>query len=325
MFYRYIIAQRDFFVKQRQKKISPAEAGEIFFCSFLQLIIRYAQFVRKSDQRFNRRKESIKMIENGFVKLPRSIAKRSWFNKQNTLQLYVVLLLNAAFKDFEYDGMTIRAGQYITSLNKLMEMTGQTKRQIRTALDHLKASGDLTIEASSKFSIITLNSDPCQASGDTQTVKRADTCADTQNDNRSISNKKEVIKEESTKEEKEEAANAASSSPASFSEDFLKQRLVQQYGSDVVELYENKFKAWGSAKNVSNIPMYPTIAKWLAQDKQDKSPKTPPDNAPKTSPKTTAVESVPKAFSKSPAPVSDNQHIDTAKLRAAVMAQYKKA
>ncbi|MDE6728394.1 MAG: hypothetical protein K2J80_10725 [Oscillospiraceae bacterium] len=243
------------------------------------------------------------MVENGFVKLPRNITQKSWFKEQNTLQLYIVLLLNAAFKDIERDGYTIRAGQYVTSRSKLMEMTRLTERQTKTAIAHLKASGDISVESNTKFSIITLNNYQCQPSDVRREVQPDDPQDVRQNVCRSISDKKR-IKEERNKEE-----TASPHSPAVLN-DFsacdpaktcsghgavCKQSLVEMYGCETVELYENKFKAWASAKNAVNVPMYPTIAKWLAQDKV---------------PKTSAQSS------------SGKQHIDTERLRNAVMAQY---
>lgn len=239
------------------------------------------------------------MIENGFVKLPRNIAQKSWFKEQNTMQLYIVLLLNAAFKDIDRGGYTIHAGQYATSRSKLMEMTGLTERQTKTAISHLKASGDITVESNTRFSIITLNNYGAQPSNNGRNVLPDDPRGVPQNVRRSISNA------ENDKEEMAGEAAAPHSHAVSKNDGFSevrqaanKKSLVEMYGCEAVELYESKFKAWASSRNVVNVPMYPTIEKWLAQDK---------------TPKTSAQRA------------ANKEHIDTERLMRAVMAQYAEA
>lgn len=254
------------------------------------------------------------MIENGFVKLQRDISQRKWFKEQNTLQMYVTLLLRAAFRDSEFEGITLRAGQLITSIRKLMEATGLTERQTRTALSHLKASHDITITSTTKFSIITLNFYPAPQPDVTRDVKRDVRQGVTQNVN--IIRRKEVFKEEYQEEEE-----AASPAPASAENDFPscsnarehltdgydRQRLVKAYGNALVERYEAKFRAWAAAKHAANVPMYPTIAKWLAEDSvpQEKTPSSPKPQCPESKPKS-------------------KSSFNTEELRRAVMEQYRR-
>ncbi|MDE6731675.1 MAG: hypothetical protein K2J77_02205 [Oscillospiraceae bacterium] len=252
------------------------------------------------------------MLENGFVKLQRDITQRKWFKDRNTLQMYVTLLLRAAYRESEFEGITLKAGQLITSIRKLMEATYLTEQQTRTALNHLKATGDITVQSTSKFSIITLNHYPAPQPDNTRDIKRDITQGITQNIN--IIRKKEECKEEYQEEEE-----GASPAPASVENDFSscsnasehltddldRQRLVKAYGNTLVERYEAKFRAWAAAKHAANVPMYPTIAKWLAMDiaPREKTPPTPQ-----------YPEPVPKRKSS----------IDTEKLRRAVMEQYRR-
>lgn len=252
------------------------------------------------------------MLENGFVKLPRSITKRKWFNDRNTLQLYVTLLLKATFRESEFEGVKLKPGQLITSISKLGEVTCQTARQTRTALNNLKATGDIAVQATPKFSIITLNFGFDKQSDDKLDDKPVVKQGDKQNDN-IIRREKEEGKEESKKEEREEGgASPAYPTPGdnSFSvisdEELdltgLKARLVKEYGSELVEQYEAKFRAWSSAKHAANVPMYPTIAKWLAADAAPKAPEPAKAASPQTS--------------------KPNRSFDTDRLRAAVLASY---
>lgn len=253
------------------------------------------------------------MLENGFVKLPRSITNRSWFSDRNTLQLYVTLLLKAVFRESEFEGVRLKPGQLITSINKLAEATSQSIQQTKTALKHLKKTNDITIQATPKFSIITLNS-LSEEQPDNKPVNTLDNKQGNKQNNNIIRKEKEEGTEERPKEGREEGGAsptpplACENSSNSFLNEQadltgIKARLVKEYGSELVELYEAKFRAWSSAKNAANVPMYPTIAKWLATD------------APLRAPNSTQA-----AAPQAPKP---NKHIDTDRLRAAVLASYK--
>lgn len=209
------------------------------------------------------------MITNGYVKFSREIMTRSWFDDTTTLKVYVFLLCGAAFKDIEREGYTIHKGQYVTSLKKLAEDCQQTFQQTRTALKHLQATHDITINTTSKFSIITVNSMVDDNEANTLVNNLANTLTNTQTNNRSIS--KEENKEKITEEVREDVL------PARFESSFFdfsksssdpvneREALVKEYGSSAVSTYEKKFVAWAANKR-PNIQMYPTIAKWMAQD-----------------------------------------------------------
>lgn len=211
------------------------------------------------------------MNDKGFVKLNRRIKDKAWYGENGTLRIYLAVLLGAAWKDFEYDGMTLHKGQYVTSLAKLAEHCGLTIRQTRTAISHLKATHDIAVQSTAKYSIITLNDDSGDSSGDKRADNLGDTLSDIQSDNR---NRTEKEDKEIKKEERKEAA--APPAPSSRSSNSLnpgitKDELVAKYGEDNVSLYELKFDNWAAKKGISDFSnMYGVIAKWLAEDKVSK-------------------------------------------------------
>lgn len=148
------------------------------------------------------------MLEKGFVKFYRTIPQREWFGDDETLKVYVFLLCSIAVEDFETAGRTFRKGQFVTSVKKLSEQCRLSVRQTRTALEHLKATNDITICTTSKYSIITVNLPHETADSDTS----AGTLADKHIDNRKRS-KGERNKEESNKGEVG-AASPPSPSPS---------------------------------------------------------------------------------------------------------------
>lgn len=204
------------------------------------------------------------MTENGFVKFYRRIVGREWFGDGATLTVYVFLLCSAAFEDMEYAGRTLRKGQYITSVKNLSEKCRLSVQRTRTALLHLKATNDITIETTTAYSIITMNTVFDTDGANTPSDTPANTLVNKRSNN-IIRSKEENIKKENNKGE---AAGLTPPLPAfenGLSQNTERQALVELYGSETVARYENKFRTWAAGKNV-NASMYPTIEKWLKND-----------------------------------------------------------
>ena len=99
-----------------------------------------------------------------FIKLDRNIQKWRWFTDGNTLKVWIWLLVNANIKDHDFLGETIHRGQVATSRKRIAADTGMAERQARTALDHLKASGEVSVTLRPHYQVISiLNYDLYQA------------------------------------------------------------------------------------------------------------------------------------------------------------------
>lgn len=105
---------------------------------------------------------------NGFVMLHRSIREWEWYTDMNTKAVFIELMLTANFKAKQYRGYDIPRGAVVTSVASLANTLGLTARNIRTALGHLQTTGEVTISATPKFSIIKLNNWDKYQSGDKQ-------------------------------------------------------------------------------------------------------------------------------------------------------------
>jgi ribonuclease HI len=68
----------------------------------------------------------------------------------------VYLLLSANHKPGKWRGIDVSCGQYITSAEIIATNTGLSRQAVRTALNKLKATGEITIKATNKFSLITI-------------------------------------------------------------------------------------------------------------------------------------------------------------------------
>ena len=80
-----------------------------------------------------------------------------WFKDSSTLHVFIYCLLKANHKDQRYKGDVVKRGSFFTSRKIIAEETGMTERKVRTALEHLKMTNELTILTSSKGTVISVN------------------------------------------------------------------------------------------------------------------------------------------------------------------------
>ena len=115
----------------------------------------------------------------GFVMLYRSIINWQWYLEPNTFRLFIHCLVCANHKEKKWQGITIPAGSFVTSIPKLAKDLNLTKRQIQTALKHLILSCDVLYKPSSRYSIISIkNYDSFQSNvpqGVTQMFRKCST------------------------------------------------------------------------------------------------------------------------------------------------------
>lgn len=92
----------------------------------------------------------------GFVVINRNILDWEWFTDPNTLLVFMYLLIKANWKDKTWGKRKIKRGQLVTSLAKIAEETGLSVRNVRTTLEHLQATNQVTSESTSQYRIITI-------------------------------------------------------------------------------------------------------------------------------------------------------------------------
>lgn len=133
----------------------------------------------------------------GFIYLHRKMLDWEWYDDINTCRVFLHCLFRANWKPCKWHGVDIEPGQFITSLQTLAIETGLSVRQIRTALEHLISTGELTSKSQSKFRIITVNNWDRYQAIDKQVDKQA-------TKKRQASDKQATTDEESNKEIKKE-------------------------------------------------------------------------------------------------------------------------
>lgn len=93
---------------------------------------------------------------NGWIKLHRKILDWEWFTSPSTLQLFIYLLLMANKEDKKWRGILIKRGQLVTSVATISEETKLSTQQVRTSLNRLKSTNEITSKTTNRFTLVTV-------------------------------------------------------------------------------------------------------------------------------------------------------------------------
>ena len=93
---------------------------------------------------------------DGWIKLHRQIVDWEWYHDSKMVHLFLHLVLMAQHKDTKFQGISIARGQLITGRKALSEQTGLTEQTIRTCLDKLKETKEVTSKSTNRFSVLTV-------------------------------------------------------------------------------------------------------------------------------------------------------------------------
>lgn len=103
-----------------------------------------------------------------YIKLNRKIVEWEWYSDINTCRLFIHMLLKANWKEGRFQGTTVPRGSFISSIGKLSEETCLTIREVRTAISHLKMTGEVTSKTTNKYTVFTVNNYDSYQSNDKQ-------------------------------------------------------------------------------------------------------------------------------------------------------------
>lgn len=196
----------------------------------------------------------------GYVKLNRNLLRWEWFGNNNALLVLVRLTLKAAWRDTEYQGVALKRGQVITTLQEIADENQLTKQQARTTLDRLEATHKITRTGTKKFSIITLLDYDCFFENNTQSNTQI---THEQHTEQHSNNTPTLSKEEEKNSKKGRREEGAAAPPAPPLD---RKSLAEKYGEHAVSQYEVKYSEWQSKKGKAGGISYSTIARWLIED-----------------------------------------------------------
>ena len=97
------------------------------------------------------------MLDSGWIKLHRSFINWEWFGDANMVATFIHCLFEANWEDKKWHGAVIERGSFITSYPHLSKNIGISTQQLRTCLQRLKSTGEITVKTTNKYSLISIN------------------------------------------------------------------------------------------------------------------------------------------------------------------------
>jgi hypothetical protein len=94
--------------------------------------------------------------DDEYLKIFRRMVYWEWYTDVNTKVLFLHCLIMANWRPGSWKGKPYKRGQFYTSLSSLAKETGLTIKQVRTALAHLKETGEVADSVSGKSRLITV-------------------------------------------------------------------------------------------------------------------------------------------------------------------------
>ncbi len=209
------------------------------------------------------------MLEHGFVKIDRSITRWRWYQNANTFRVFFHLLMTANFDDRETGTLKIKRGQRVGGRIILANELGMTEQEVRTALQHLVDTREITISRARKFSVYTIiNYDKYQS---------VTTCSP---ENQPDSNQIATRYQPHNKKEKESKRKKKNCDPPTqaYGEygnvrltDAQYARLIGEYGEYLTRTYIRRIDEWIRLRGEKPYKdFYLAIRNWIRRDNAQK-------------------------------------------------------
>lgn len=210
------------------------------------------------------------MLENGYIKLHRKLIKWKWYHDANTFRVFIHLLLTANYERGYFEGHVIERGQCVTSVSKMANILQLTDREVRTALNHLKTTNEVTNTSTPKFSIISIKNYDRYQLGDKQNDKQ--TTSKRQANDKQMTNERQQCKKdkESKRKIKKDKEERGALHPhgyfdnvllSDFEIDDLKKRFHDVYQNKIDHLSRYMETTGKSYQN-----HYAVLIDWLEKD-----------------------------------------------------------
>ena len=95
-------------------------------------------------------------MAEAFIKIHRKMLDWEWYKDTNTFCLFIHCLLIANWKEGRFMGEIIPRGSFVSSYSQLAQQTNMSIQNVRTAISHLKSTGELTVKSHAKYSVFTV-------------------------------------------------------------------------------------------------------------------------------------------------------------------------
>lgn len=208
------------------------------------------------------------MLENGYVKLHRKLTKWGWYKNANTARLFIHLLLTANYESRGFENITVGRGQRIISYEVLAEELGLSVQNIRTALEHLKSTGEVTVSSHAKFSVATVNNYSLYQQGNKELTD------DQHSANIQLTDSQQPANNNERKKKKDKESKNVEEGCKRFGEyrhvvlsDEQYGRLLSEFGEAVLTKYIRKIDEWIQLKGIQPYHDFELALKgWIEKD-----------------------------------------------------------
>lgn len=197
-----------------------------------------------------------------FIKLQRKMLDWEWYTDSNTKAVFIHCLLKANWKEGRFRGEVVPRGSFITSLQSLSDELNISVRSVRTALDHLILTGELTSKTYPHWRMITVikyneyqatdKLDDNQLTSNRQATDKQLTTIEEYKNNKNKKNNKSVFKKPSLEEIREYIREKNYNVDA--------ERFFYYYESNGWKVGRNPMKDWQA-----------TVRNWASKEKKHES------------------------------------------------------
>ena len=113
--------------------------------------------------------------------IDRKFLEWEWFGNSNMVHIWIYFLLKANEQDSKFNGIDVPKGSFVTSLDSISKDTKLSIREVRTCIEKLIATNEVTSKTTNRFRVITI----CDYDAYAQTKFDSNKQIDKQNDKQS--------------------------------------------------------------------------------------------------------------------------------------------
>lgn len=100
--------------------------------------------------------KGVNLMDEGYIKLFRKMISWEWYTDTSVKTLFIHCLIKANYMDKNWKGITIKRGQFITSIRHLAKECGLSVKQTRRAISALSGTHEIEYKGYNKYSVITV-------------------------------------------------------------------------------------------------------------------------------------------------------------------------
>jgi hypothetical protein len=107
-------------------------------------------------------------MAEGHIRVWRKMCDWGWYKDSNAKIVFLHMLLKANWKDGVFLGVEIPRGSFVSSFTKIAEETGLSVRSVRTGIEHLESTNEITRESHPRFTVFTIKNYECYQGDNTE-------------------------------------------------------------------------------------------------------------------------------------------------------------